>query len=65
MHRTVRFAQRFQQREVLHVARADLQNIGILRHQLDVAIAHHFGDDSEPRLLRAFASSFRPSSSMP
>ena len=37
----------FKQREVLHVTRADLQDVGILGHQVDIAIAHHFRDDSE------------------
>ena len=41
----------FQQREVLHVARADLQDVGVLGDQIDVAVAHHFGDDAEAGLL--------------
>ena len=41
------FAQRFQQHEILHVARADLHHVGIVRDQIDVAIAHHFGDDRQ------------------
>ena len=41
------FAERFQQREVLHVARADLQDVGILGHELDVTIRHDFGDDRQ------------------
>ena len=40
-------AERFQQREVLHVARADLHAVGVFGDQVDVAIAHHFGDDGE------------------
>jgi len=31
----------------LHVARADLHYVGVLRDQVDVAIAHDFGDDTE------------------
>ena len=37
----------FSSAKVLHVARADLQDVGILGHQLDIAVAHHFGDDAE------------------
>ena len=51
---TAAFAKRFEQREVLHVARADLHDVGIVGHQFDVAIAHHFGDDGEAGGLLGF-----------
>ena len=38
----------FRQREVLHVARADLHDVGVFGHQIDIAIAHDFGDDGKP-----------------
>ena len=46
-HGAAAFAERLEQREVLHVARADLQNVGVLGDQVDVAVAHDFGDDAE------------------
>jgi hypothetical protein len=42
---------RFEEREVLHVARADLQHVRITRHQHDVARIHHLRDDRQPGLL--------------
>ena len=44
---TAAFAERFEENEVLHVARADLQDVGVFRDEIDVAIAHDFGDDAE------------------
>ena len=46
-HGPAAFAERFQEHEVLHVARADLHDVGVLRDEIDVAIAHDFGDDAE------------------
>ena len=37
-----------QQGEVLHVARADLQHVRVLGHQLDVARVEHLGDHRHP-----------------
>ena len=45
-------ADRAQQCEVLHVARADLQHVGIARDELDVADVEHFGDDAPGRSRR-------------
>ena len=36
-----------QQREVLHVARADLDHVGILLHQVERLVVHGFGDDQQ------------------
>ena len=44
-HRPAAAAQRFEQREVLHVARAHLHDVGVVGHHLDITVAHHFGDD--------------------
>ena len=46
-HGLAAFAERFEQHEVLHVARADLHHVGVLRDEIDVAIAHDFGHDAE------------------
>ena len=44
---TAAFAQHFQQREVLHVARADLQNVRIPGDKIHIPVAHYFSDDGE------------------
>ena len=49
-HRTLHAAQLGEQREVLHVARADLQHVGVLGDEVDVARVHHLGHDGQPRL---------------
>src|SRR5258706_9745165 len=46
-----RLAELLQQREVLHVARADLQAVGVLRDELDGLRVQDFGDDREAGLL--------------
>ena len=43
----LRLADGAQQREVLHVAAADLQDIGVLGDGLDQPWLHHFGDDRQ------------------
>ena len=50
-HRQARFADRFQQRIVLHVAGADLQHVGVGGHQFDVLLRHHLRDDRQPRCV--------------
>ena len=46
-----------EQREVLHVARADLQHVGVLGDQVDLARVHHFRDDRQAgRRARTSAS---------
>ena len=50
-----------EQGEVLHVAGADLEDVGVLGDQLDVARVHDLGDDGQARgLARASASSLQP-----
>ena len=41
----------FQQRVVLHAARADLQNVGILGDQRNVVLRHDFGHDGQTALF--------------
>jgi hypothetical protein len=53
-HRTPAPSQSFQQRKILHVARAHLENVGVLGNQVYIAIAHHLGNDPETgSLLRS------------
>ena len=44
---TARTRRGFKQRVVLHVARADLQDVGILGNQRNVVFGHDFGDDGQ------------------
>ena len=46
-------AQLAEQREVLHVARADLEDVGVLVDQLDLTDVHHFGDQLQIVLIRS------------
>ena len=39
-----------EQREVLHVARADLQHVGVLGDEIDLPRVHHLGDDRQAGL---------------
>jgi hypothetical protein len=41
-----------QQREVLHVARADLHELGVLGHELDVCLGEGLGDHHHPVVAR-------------
>ena len=41
-----------QQREVLHVARADLVDVDVAVHQLDLAEVHHLGHELQVVLVR-------------
>ena len=40
-------AESFEQRVVLHAARAYLHDVGILGDEVDIFFAHHFSDDGE------------------
>ena len=44
-HRTLHFADFGEQREVLHVARPDLQHVGVRRHEFHLPGVHHFRHD--------------------
>ena len=50
-HRHARSPHGVEQREVLHVARADLQHIGELGDHVDLRRLHHLGDDWQPGAL--------------
>ena len=47
-HRPARAPAREQQREVLHVARADLEDVRVLGHDVDLVGLHHLGDHRQP-----------------
>src|SRR5581483_10923915 len=53
-HRPIRFTERLQQREVLHVPRADLQNVRIFGNHFNIAVAHYFSDDADAGFLLRF-----------
>src|SRR6058998_896542 len=53
-HRLPRFADAPEQREVLNVARADLEDVGVLGDQLDLVGLHDLGDDRQPGLALRF-----------
>src|ERR1700728_125297 len=44
----------FEQRKILHVARADLNHVGILLHQVERLVVDSFGDDLHAKLLADF-----------
>jgi len=45
----------FQQREILHVARADLEHIRLLRDGVDIGRIHHFRHDRQIELIADLA----------
>ena len=52
-HRPARAPAREQQREVLHVAGADLEDVGVLGDDVDLGRLHHLGDHRQARSARA------------
>jgi hypothetical protein len=50
---------RTQQIEVLHVARADLQHIHIVHHEINLDLRHNFNDDGQSRFLARFGKEFQ------
>ena len=60
MHRLLHLAHGLKQTVVLHVARADLQNVGVLGHHGHRLDRHHLGDDGQPGLLTGFGQVFKP-----
>ena len=50
-NRLARLAKGFEQGKVLHVASADLKNVGVFSHHVHVAVAHHLGDDAKAGFL--------------
>src|SRR5204862_2053755 len=59
-HRSLNLAQFAQQIEVLHVARADLENVDVGKHQLDLRDLHDFADDQKIELVPGFAQQLQP-----
>ena len=59
-YRRMHLADFFEQLEVLHVARTDLDHVGILRDQFDVVDVHDLRHDLEPRLVRRLAQHLQP-----
>ena len=49
-----------QQRVVLHIARAHLEHVRVLRHLLHQPRVHHFGDDGQAGFLAGFAQDPQP-----
>ena len=65
-HRLAALAHPLEQREVLHVPRADLDDVGRLLHGRGVFGVHQFGDDADAGLLAAPSRRiFSPSRPMP
>ncbi len=58
-HRFADLAEFAQQVVVLHVARADLQDIGVLSEQRDLRLVHHFADHQQAAPVRRFAHHFQ------
>ena len=58
-HRLALLAQFAQQGEVLHVARAHLQDIGVLRHQRNLRLVHHLADHQQAVAVGRLAQQLR------
>ena len=50
-HRLAQLAGLFQQREVLHVARADLDHVGPFGHQFEGLVVERLGNDAQPETV--------------
>ena len=59
-HRLVRAADLGEEREVLHVPRADLDHVGRVDDRLDVAGVHQLGHDRQARLLARLLEDLEP-----
>src|SRR6267154_474456 len=49
------FAKRAKEKVVLHVARANLKNVHVTEHHLNLRRVHHFADGEESEFVRSFA----------
>ena len=49
----------FEEREILHVARADLDDVGVLLDEVEGFVVNGFGDDSEAELLADVREDFQ------
>src|SRR6266404_196772 len=54
-NRLADFAQRTKEIVVLHVARANLKNVHVTQHHLNLRRVHHFADGEEAKFVRGFA----------
>ena len=59
-HGDVRLSDRLEEAVVLHVAGADLEDVGILGHERHVLRRHHLRDDCQPRLGPGLGEEFEP-----
>ena len=59
-HRAACAADSLEQREVLGVAGADLEHVGVLRHQVHVCRGQHLGDHRQPGGLTRFGEVAQP-----
>ena len=59
-HRLARLADRLEQAEILHVARADLQHVGVCRHAVDRLDRRDLRHDLEPRALARLREELQP-----
>jgi hypothetical protein len=59
-HRFAGRSDRLEQREVLHVAGADLQHVGVAGDHVDVVRAHHLGDNRKPDLVAHIGKDLQP-----
>ncbi len=46
--------------EILGIARADLDDVGVFGHQFGVAFGKQFGDDGQPGFAAGFGQQFQP-----
>jgi hypothetical protein len=64
-HRLAGASGALEQRKILHVARADLDHVGILIDQIERFVVDGFGHDEQAERSRISAMIFRPSSPSP
>ena len=64
-HRLAAVADGLQQREVLHVARADLEHVGVLGDELDVGDVDDLGDDRQAGLRAHVGEDLEPALAEP
>ena len=52
------FSRGCEQAGVMHVARPDLQDVGVTRDQFGLVHTHHLGDDGQPRYFSSFRKGY-------
>src|SRR5262245_52072697 len=53
-------AKLLEEREILHIARSDLQNVSVFRHQFDVLRVENLGDDFQTCALAGLGKELQP-----